>query len=459
MYKVIYLVCILISIASFACKQKETKSLRVSENTNSTTIKISFKSKGKIYLDYLDSNYRNSVIAFINPFNADTSIIKTIESNKPTIYNFNFLDGGILYKQPYIGLNNSDTIEFIANNDKLLASPRDLKNQIFSEVIKPQNLKFYYANFSLDTFNKHNQYLVMKYSEAFNLLMTKVRKTDTLFISTVQHYLTLQYFTNSLNFLKQANNQIPKEAIFIYDSLQKNSNFLSQFSCPDMKSLLFSVLNFPKNNLKPINSLTAKLEAFPKSFTKTKYLDGFLFDLIETKSKTIYQMNLYLDSISGFLYSPIKSKNFELKKLPDSILNNPLVSIKLEKKRMSEIIQTKKKIILLDFWASWCKPCIEQINHLNRKEFSLKNDVEIIRISLDDNYQIWLDAAKKHHQLQNSYKLSKETNNSLVQFFSLSTIPRYVLITNSGYVIADNFYKPSEENFVLELQKAIETVK
>lgn len=459
MHKRYLQLCLFLLNIVTSCNQSEPQILKSHLLKKGITIGISFNSKGKVYLDYLDSNYRNSVISFINPYNKDTTIFKTIKTDKPTIFNFNFMEGNILFKQPFIGLNINDTIKLFSANDKLTVLPNDSNNYTFCSIIKPQNLKLYFTQYSLDTSKSYHISLLTKCKETLHSINIKINNSDSILKSTIISYVKLQYFTNYLNFYCQNNTEVSNEIILVYDSLKSNHKFLSEFTCPDMKSLLFSVLNFPSNKIKNTNSLTAKLEVIPDLFTKTKYLDGFLLDLIESKSKTVLQRKIYLDSISQFLSPTFNFKFSELKKIPDSILNNVFIDIKSDKKKLAEIIHTQKKIILLDFWASWCKPCLEEIHFLKSKENLFNKDVEIVTLSLDDDDKSWEKAAAKYNLLQNSFKISKETNNSLIQYFSVSSIPRYIVISNDGYLIAEDFYKPSQKDFVINIQKVIESQK
>jgi peroxiredoxin len=43
-----------------------------------------------------------------------------------------------------------------------------------------------------------------------------------------------------------------------------------------------------------------------------------------------------------------------------------------------------KKIILIDFWATWCKPCKKLLKKLNQIHLDYKDKVEVITISTDD---------------------------------------------------------------------------
>ncbi len=47
--------------------------------------------------------------------------------------------------------------------------------------------------------------------------------------------------------------------------------------------------------------------------------------------------------------------------------------------------EEKKKIYLLNFWATWCPPCIKEIPELIKLKKKFKNEIEIIFVSVDSN--------------------------------------------------------------------------
>jgi len=64
----------------------------------------------------------------------------------------------------------------------------------------------------------------------------------------------------------------------------------------------------------------------------------------------------------------------------------------------------KNKIVILDFWASWCKPCLETHEALKQIDAEFKdaqignaNGLIIYSVSLDDKPEAWKAALQKHH--------------------------------------------------------------
>ena len=76
----------------------------------------------------------------------------------------------------------------------------------------------------------------------------------------------------------------------------------------------------------------------------------------------------------------------------------------------------KGKVIFIDFWASWCTPCLKSLPEFEQLQtsFSGRDDVVVLAINLDENPQ---DAKKFISQLDVSYKILTDTNGENPRIF------------------------------------------
>lgn len=101
---------------------------------------------------------------------------------------------------------------------------------------------------------------------------------------------------------------------------------------------------------------------------------------------------------------------------------------------------SKNKVVLLDFWASWCTPCINEIPNLKAayKKFKSKG-FEIVSVSVDEESDDWIKAVKDNGltwvQLWNG---DEDIENSPAMDYVISAIPATFLIDAEGTIIGRN---------------------
>ena len=95
--------------------------------------------------------------------------------------------------------------------------------------------------------------------------------------------------------------------------------------------------------------------------------------------------------------------------------------------------------IYIDFWASWCSPCIENIRNAKEVKAYLKEiNVPIVYISVDENQAKWVASAKKEQIEENQYLLKDDTSSPLAKFLGVRAIPRYIILDSKHRVVDDN---------------------
>lgn len=113
--------------------------------------------------------------------------------------------------------------------------------------------------------------------------------------------------------------------------------------------------------------------------------------------------------------------------------------------RMSDYL-SQDGYLLLDFWASWCVPCIEQMPNVRRlcEEYS-ERGLRIIGISSDDDVMAWQRAIEKYRLAEYPQVLSEERSEVRLFFdelanvcdrYEVESIPCFVLIDDAGKIVA-----------------------
>lgn len=237
-----------------------------------------------------------------------------------------------------------------------------------------------------------------------------------------------EYFLNILvttNHYKQASLCIEDKNISINEFSNKFSLIPEDKISNKSTFLLFT----PKDSIYPRISKIGDtvLVADRKLFLQNKKGDLYIKDL-----------GISLDSSRVGSFSPTLYAN--------SIDNNRIINI-------SSL--TKDKYVFIDFWGTWCRPCIASIPQLEvlYQQIKNRNDVLLIGIALEnksdivklkkimhDNNMEWLNFWEKQAELKHV--------NSIFSKLKIDIFPTYIILDKSGKIVFKEKGEPNTREAV-----------
>ena len=124
--------------------------------------------------------------------------------------------------------------------------------------------------------------------------------------------------------------------------------------------------------------------------------------------------------------------------------------------------------VYIDFWASWCQPCLAQMPNIKLAAQTFADDLRVYLVSIDKSGKEWWSAVKEYdllnhldgehpyqihniHAYRNNGKLDDD-----VRLLGIKTIPHNYLVDRSGRIIAKNI---SATMLIDKMQQLLEKEK
>lgn len=219
---------------------------------------------------------------------------------------------------------------------------------------------------------------------------------------------------------------------------------------------------FQKDSLqKEANALGRQIDEKTLQLIQANSNDFFYQQLFYSKIATLhyYKSKSYLLSFFTSNFSKSFRTSFYGEKIHDAILDLELDynsiapdirKVSLDKKQI-DLKDYRQTYVLINFWATWCRPCVQEIPTLKQLVDAHKDKVTFMMVSYDEDYQT-LKKFIKNNNLNAIHII--DNDNSIGDMWKVTAIPKTFLVNKEGRIIYNS--NIDEDANLAKLKKVLE---
>ena len=133
----------------------------------------------------------------------------------------------------------------------------------------------------------------------------------------------------------------------------------------------------------------------------------------------------------------------------------PMFALRDSTGQLMRLSDWQGKVVYLEFWASWCAPCVAEIPALAPlKQRFAGQEVVFVYVSIDENPQAWRAALRRYPALGGATSVHVRDagfNAPTVQAYQLAGVPAYWVIGRDGRILQGNAPRPSTGQATIDL--------
>ncbi|MCB0696464.1 MAG: TlpA family protein disulfide reductase [Chitinophagaceae bacterium] len=119
--------------------------------------------------------------------------------------------------------------------------------------------------------------------------------------------------------------------------------------------------------------------------------------------------------------------------------------------------ELKGKVVYIDFWASWCTPCIRELPHSKKvsEHFAGNDKVVFLSISIDQDKNSWKSAIDKYKIPGINAIDGNGWEGTIARLYHVQSVPSYFLVDKNGNFALDRTLRPSDEEALISAIEAL----